>query len=63
MNDEALLARIAEITERRDRFASLALATITGRQRASRLASECSNELVLLHSERIARGLEIPANA
>lgn len=64
MNNEALLAKIQEITERRDRFWSLSLAKHpTDRDRANRLAAALSEELVQLHSERIARSLEIPANA
>ncbi|MFB7853755.1 hypothetical protein [Rhodococcus qingshengii] len=64
MNDTALLAKIEEITARRDRFSSLAMATLSAdRDRATRLAAAMSEELVQLHSERIARGLEIPANA
>lgn len=64
MNDTALLAKIEELTARRDRFSSLAMATLSAdRDRATRLAAAMSEELVQLHSERIARGLEIPANA
>lgn len=68
MNDTALLAKIEEVTHFRDRFtASAKRASREGRvddvARALKLAQESSKELSQLHSERIARGLEIPANA
>ncbi|MHD0300163.1 hypothetical protein RCF19_30105 [Rhodococcus qingshengii] len=68
MNDTALLAKIEEVTATRDRFtASAKGASSEGRvddlTRALKLAQESSKELVQLHSERIARGVEIPANA
>ncbi|MFE5877801.1 hypothetical protein ACFQ6H_21270 [Rhodococcus sp. NPDC056506] len=68
MNDTALLAKIEDVRAVRDRFtASAKRASSEGRvddvARALKLAQEGSKELAQLHSERIARGLEIPANA
>lgn len=68
MNDTALLAKIEEVTATRDRFtANAKRASCEGRVydvvRALKLAQESSKELAQLHSERIARGVEIPANA
>ncbi|KZL33168.1 MULTISPECIES: hypothetical protein [Rhodococcus] len=68
MTNEALLAKIEDVRAVRDRFTASAKRTSSeGRvddlTRALKLAQESSKELAQLHSERIARGLEIPSNA